>query len=155
MTTYFQPLQRKSDKRWDYTSRTGSTPTHAIGYCAGWREHTEEEWARMEEQYGPFLVRQLKADLERRRPLKERYHSDGHATAEEAEHCHDTYMLDTALEFRRSETEQHRCAVCNEWAQTATDFRGESIGPHHWLCDAHANRESYEPVFRQRYDRNS
>jgi hypothetical protein len=153
MTTYFAASQRKSDGRWDYTSRSGSTHAHPIGYCAGWKEHTDEEWAQMETQYGPFLVKQLREDLERRRPLKERYHSEGHATAEEAQHCHDTYLLDTALEFQRSETEQHRCVVCNAWAQNQARLRGDLLGSDQWVCDDHATRDAYEPAFRQRYDR--
>lgn len=35
MTTYYPPLQRQSDRRWDMTRGTGSTPAYAIGYCAG------------------------------------------------------------------------------------------------------------------------
>ena len=35
MTTYYQPMQRASDRRWDYTSSTGSTSPRPIGYCCG------------------------------------------------------------------------------------------------------------------------
>lgn len=149
MTTYFEALQRQTDKRWDYTRRTGSTPAHPIGYCAGWN------YPRLIENLEPSnpLIVALEHEQAARLQFKDKYHKDGHATAEEAMACHDTFLLDTALEFRRSETEQHRCVVCKAWAQNLVDVRGENIGPHHWVCDEHATRAAYEPAFRARYDR--
>jgi hypothetical protein len=148
MTTFFQPLQRESDKRWDYTRRTNSVPPHPIGYCGGWNYDRLLEAMPEADPHREYLVREMH-DHE---PLRAKYHTNGHATAEEAEHCHDTYLLDTALVFRRSDSEQHRCVVCKDWGQNLADVRGENIGPHHWLCDAHANRESYEPAFRARFE---
>lgn len=149
MTAYFQVLQRESDKRWDYTRSTGSTKPHPIGYCGGWVYDRLLAGMNEKDPHREMLVR----EMQEREPFKAKYHSDGHATAEEAEHCHDTYLLDTALVFRRSETEQHRCVVCNAWAQNLADIRGENVGPHHWLCDEHASRDAYEPAFRKRYER--
>jgi len=152
MTIFYQPLQRERDKRWDMTACSGSTPTHAIGYCAGWREYTREE---LEKTWGSdsALVNQILRDQEERRKDKDKYHSDGHETAEDAQHCYDTYLLDTGLVFGRSETEQHKCEVCGAWGQNTAYVRGDCLTPLHWLCDEHANRQDYEPIFRGRYRR--
>lgn len=152
MTTFIQPLQRK-DGRWDMTSRTNSTAPRAIGYCAGWREYTDDEFAEMASRLGAGLVEGIRRDVEERRPRKDKYHDDGHATEEEASSCYDSHLLDTHLTFRRSDDEQHKCRVCGAWAQTRAEIRADAEFARHWLCDAHANRRAYEPVFRGRHDR--
>lgn len=149
MTTYIQALQRESDRRWDKTSGTGSTKPHAIGYCAGWKEPaTGEEAVRLERQFGPGFVERMNADIEARREHQAKYHTDGHATAAEADECYQRYELDQELNFYAPRTEPdslHKCRApgCSEFtAGLAT------LGQHRnmWLCDKHRNREAVELI---------
>lgn len=151
MTTFYQPMRRESTNRWDYTSRTNSRPPHPIGYCGGWREETPEELAEMSRRLGADLIESMKAERAKSEPFREKYHCDGHETADEAIACFDTYLLDQRLEFQVYPDMQRRCCVCGAWCMKRARIRGELVGGDHWCCDAHANRESYEPVFRARH----
>src|SRR5512134_1548152 len=88
MTTYRQALQRESDKRWDFTSSTGSTKAHPIGYCAGWRDVPSPEVAAdLDARLGAGFAERLAAEIEEKRQHQGKYHTDGHATAAEADAC--------------------------------------------------------------------
>lgn len=150
MTTYRQALQRESDKRYDFTSSTGSTQAHAVGYCAGWREPAAgEEATRLEKQFGPGFVQSLNLELEAKRQHQAKYHTDGHATAAEACACFHQYELDNELEFKTKPvdeaTELHRCqaASCKEFT-AGIAFLGQHR--HFYLCDMHRNRDEVEKL---------
>lgn len=135
---YYQALQRESDKRWDYT-KTNDGRTRPTGYCAGWHEWqdlpvwSDEENAHHRAEWEQKVV-----------PYKAKYHSDGHAVAEEAVECYRQYELDQDLRLGiRDETAQGKCAVCEEWTQLRA-MVGMWQCP---LCEAHNNREEVEKLY--------
>lgn len=148
MTAYFGPLQRQDNMRWDYTRRTGSTGPYPIGYCAGWRDYTDQDYEEMKKKLGEHIVAEMKRDLEKREPFKEKYHFDGHATAEEAMECYDRYRLDHDLEFFEREDVQRKCAICEAWTTGMGSFRGEHFGEHWPLCKEHQTKENVEELLK-------
>lgn len=151
MTTFLQALPRESDKRWDYTSSTGSSSAHPIGYCAGWKEPpTGEEAKRLEAQFGPGFVERLSKEIEAKRQFKGSYHTDGHATPAEAEACYRNYELDQELEFKTLPLKEadtlHRCMApdCGEFT-AGVAILGKYTRFH--LCDKHRNRSTIEKMF--------
>ena len=149
MTTYYQALQRESDKRYDYTSSTGSTKPHPIGYCAGWKEMADYGTAAWDKT----LKESLERDIEEKRPHKDKFHKDGHATAAEAEACYREYELDHHLDLRDVPTEKaeslHRCQgpECKEFT-AGIAFLGHHR--HFYLCDAHRNRETVKQLITKK-----
>jgi hypothetical protein len=150
MTTYRQPLQRESDKRWDFTTSTGSTKASPIGYCAGWKEPPgPEEAAELDARLGQGFAARIAEGIEEKRPHQAKYHTEGHATAEEACECYHAYELDNELEFKSIPNDQaatlHRCEAPDCKEHTAgVAFLGQYN--HYYLCDAHRNRENVELV---------
>jgi hypothetical protein len=148
MTTWYRPLQRDRDKRWDYTSSTGSRGAWAIGYCHAWREWTAETITETP-GLGPELVKRILADQEVDRRHQAKYHADGHATAHEAEICYAHYRIDNELELRDPPADPaslHKCAICGAFTAGSALFRGGF--PHvEYFCDAHRTREHVEPYY--------
>ena len=110
---YYGPRQRESDGRFDYTVANRRSGTRAIGYCTEFRlvgaESLPEE-----------IIAQANARIEKH---KAKYHTDGHATADEACACYKEYLLDCwEDEFAhrgadRWKGAQHQCRECKEWTQ--------------------------------------
>lgn len=147
MAQVFQPRQRKSDKRWDYTvSSDEERWCHAIGWCAGWTETPLEE---LQEKHGEALGRMIFQERENRRPFKDRYHDTGHATAEEAQACYRDYLLTEELELLSPPAKvmtKHKCELCDEFTAGAACIRGG-----HWrryFCDAHRTLEQVRAFAR-------
>jgi hypothetical protein len=140
---YDCPRQRETDKRWDYTSSNRRTGTYPVGYCGGWWLDEKFDPQRFiwmdEEQYNHEVAKHI--------PFREKYHTNGHATKEEAYECYKTYMLDLYLDFDKVDTDhQNKCKVCGEWTQKGAWIRGGHM--HEWdLCDKHLNRETVEQLF--------
>lgn len=140
---YDSPQQREKDKRWDYTSYNNSTGCHPIGYCGGWRmpEKTRPHQRLCMGSEHRFNL--SKAELE---PFRNKYHTDGHATEEEAYGCYKQYLLDNSLRLDGFDPkQQNKCVVCDSWTQ-----KSARIG--YWfadydLCDEHLNRETVETLF--------
>lgn len=130
---YEQPRQRQDDKRWDYTNRNDDR-IYPIGYCQAFRELDDP----------PGVIQASQEQIEEHRKFKDKYHTNGHATYEEACNCYKEYLLDHRLKDYHSKHEQHKCQVCGEW----TDG-GMEIGCYEifYLCNKHANREEVEKVF--------
>lgn len=150
MTTYYQPLQRESDRRWDYTSGTGSGGTCPIGYCAGWKEPPDgDECGRLDAQFGPGFALRLSADIEKRREHQAKYHTNGHEAAAEAGACYRQWELDNDLKLYAKPIEEakelHRCVAdgCGEFTAGLA-----CLGQHRnwYLCDAHRNRDVVEKL---------
>lgn len=137
---YYEALQRQTDKRWDYTRRNDG---HVIpvGYCRGWDESTREE---LVEQHGTDRGEMFHQAQEERRVHQDRYHDDGHETAEEACECYKRYLLDNRVNFEFGTTEdtQHRCEVegCENWTQKVAMVDHRTYN----LCDEHRNMEALE-----------
>ena len=137
---YYEALQRQTDKRWDYTRRNDGHVT-PVGYCRGWTEGTEEELVH---RLGDDMGKMAHASQEERRDHQDRYHDDGHETAEEARECYKRYLLDNHvnLEFGTTRNTQQRCQVegCENWTQTAAMVDHRTYD----LCDDHRNLEALE-----------
>jgi hypothetical protein len=117
---YDEPRQRETDKRWDYTTHNKRTGTRSIGYCRGWDEKTGEKL----------------------RPNKDKFHTDGHETREEALECYRQYQLDNELFFGKELLDsQARCIECGEWTQLMVQV-GYGVGRVFVLCEKHQNRET-------------
>ena len=130
---HFTARQRESDKRWDYTCRRDGI-AWPIGYCAGWREP----------QPGLMTPGQIKDWLEKAMPHMHKFHTDGHASAEEANECYKQYLLDFDLRLDGDhQNVQHKCKVCGVWTS-----KYASVGSSAWsLCDEHRTREHAEALF--------
>lgn len=120
---YYQPRQRESDQRWDYTCKRDKQ-IWPIGYCSG----------RSAE--GPHA---------------DKYHSDGHASAEEATNCYMLYLLDNELRFDDGEGSRvlHVCQYpgCEEFTGGHATV-GTGPCAIYSLCEAHRTREAVEVLFK-------
>lgn len=133
--------KREKDGRWDYTRLTGQGRIYPIGYCAGWSD--PREWTKV------LPVEMREQEYTRLAPFEGHYHTDGHATAEEARECYKRFLLDTKLGFNRWEHDTLPGAlhICEEPACTEYTAHQASIGGHMllWhLCEAHLTREVVE-----------
>lgn len=134
MARIHQPRQRKSDSRWDYTISSDEEGwAHPAGYCAGWREWTEKDVQLLFNGNAELAAKELAERL----PFKQKYHKDGHATAEEATKCHREYELDQELHFFVDPRSQEHCQVCGEWTQGRARL-GEF--QYFILCNNHQKR---------------
>lgn len=128
-------LQRKSDGRWDYT--TNGCPT---GYCL--------EYVPLNESDGVFSPEMAIAHNKKMLPLIGNYHTDGHATEQEACDCFKKYMLDTQLRLNPAEPpnaeQQNRCGVCRKFTACYA-----YVGPYaaFVLCPEHQTRECVESLY--------
>lgn len=130
MARIYKPTQRKSDLRWDYTCESDEENwIHAVGYCAGYRDPGPSI-------LGPEMTERLRLETE---PYRAKYHTDGHATPEEAMACHRDYELDQRLRFFDEPSTQRQCGICSTWT-TGRARLGEYDG--YTVCPAHQTRES-------------
>lgn len=128
---YYQARQRTEDERWDYTCMNDRR-IWPVGYCRRWKDWDED------------LKKTHPAEYERYVAAKAKFHSEGHATKEEAERCHREYELDNFLKaFSCLSDEQHKCEECGAWTQSGLGLRGI---PGNYLCAAHATREFFEKL---------
>jgi hypothetical protein len=133
---YYAAKQRQSDKKWDYTCRNDDF-TQPVGYCGAYIDWTPELLSRLG----------LPAEhpsFEKQRQFRDKHHSCGHETQQEAEACYREYLLDQRLKLMCEHPDaQIRCKVCNKW----TTFYAE-IDMNMWdLCEEHNNREEVEKLF--------
>ena len=132
---YYKPLQRESDKRWDYTCSNRRTGIHPIGYCRKWKAFepspylTEEMCQRENQKLAPFISK---------------FHSDGHATYEEACACYKEYLLDHRMERGLHPDEQRKCKVCGAWTQVTIQV---NYSGRYDLCEQHATLEEVAKLF--------
>ena len=149
MARIHQPLQKQSTGRWDYTvSSDDEGWAHATGYCAGWRDPDEtDSW--LKRHYGASM-KVRPEEREKLHRFRDKFHSDGHATAEEAEACHDEYELDFELRFREDQDVMKRCAVCGEFTTGRADL-GEFR--RYAACKEHQTREAVKEVRDQERER--
>lgn len=124
-------LQRH-DGRWDWT-----TNRRAVCYCGGWHEWTEEEAKRIGFPLDYLQKKQAKEDG----AFKDKYHTEGHSTQEEAERCFRQFCLDHATKGTIS-NQQLKCKVCDNWTQTymGNGHHGYQFS-HIMLCEEHCNQD--------------
>jgi len=142
MARIHQPLQKQSNGRWDYTVSSDEEGwAHATGYCTGWRDPDETDAYFAKQGMGEVKVRpEVREKLHR---FREKFHSDGHATAAEAEACYREYELDFELRFSEDKDVLKRCGVCEEF----TTGRA-SLGQfgHYAACPKHQTREDVQEI---------
>lgn len=129
---YKAAQQRKADGRWDYTS--GGAPT---GYC-----HAPNDPA----EYERLGIHVSEHELQLWEQFKDKYHTDGHATADEACECYKQFLLDNRLHLdNKQENQQSRCQVCKEFTQGLA-----TVGPYRMfiLCDEHRTRETVTELLK-------
>lgn len=123
-------LQRESDKRWDYTVQWGDRIT-PIGYCRPFKDPDE-----MGVPMNPDTAATI-------RQFKDKHHSHGHETAEEACNCYKEYLLDQRLRHGELDNQMVRCQVCGEWTQHVIYLDGYVS---YKVCEKHATREELEKL---------
>lgn len=141
----YAPIERM-DGRWQMCAYAAHTGLHAIGYCAGLR-------------VVPDTIRRALGHTERTavddaigRGAAGHFHTNGHATADDARECYRQYLLDFALWCRPIEDgavadlgEPFCCYVCDQPARTFAQ-----IGHDWWhaaLCQPHATRDTVATMF--------
>lgn len=133
---HYSARQRQSDGRWDYTC--GSRP---VGYCCEFKPIAEDGTILPAEH-----ARQWNAKIA---PLAGNFHTDGHATEEEACECYKRYILDVDLRLMPEEpkdaSSQHRCQVCKEFTACYA-----MVGCYRMfnLCPTHQTREEVEKLLK-------
>lgn len=131
---YDKPRQRDDDKRWDYTSMNDGR-VMPIGYCHAWRD-----WTEADKKMGLHLLSSVRDHA----VYKEKYHTDGHATYEEACACYKDYQLDKNTRYDAQTEPWEPCAVCGVRTTHAVTVEGwEKVH----LCDQHRSRKFFEPLF--------
>lgn len=122
MARIYQALQRQSDGRWNMTvSSDDEGWTHAVGFCAG--PLVGFCAGPFDAQWPPFDAAKMswttaaayEAEREKARAHASHYHDDGHASAAEAEACHDRYCrLLRRHDFNETDV-LRKCAICGAW----------------------------------------
>lgn len=133
---YEQARERKADGRWDWTNMRDGL-IWATDYCAGFKPYAEI-CAALGMPNSPKAA-------ERHDRYKDKYHTDGHATREEAERCHYDYQIDHAREFKIGPDTQRKCAYpdCEAWTQNGLQIGNYEL---YLLCDGHRDRDGLERV---------
>jgi hypothetical protein len=135
MAEIYQPLQRQSGGRWDYTvSSDENRSTYLTGYCCG---DFDTVWP-IEPTTGLLDPEQWASARAEALPFASKYHGDGHATAEEASACFLEYQLDRVLTFTNDDDEQRKCQVCGAWT---TGRATVGLSRRYSLCDQHRSRQ--------------
>lgn len=131
---YYGPRQRETDKQWDYTCRNDDR-IWPVGYCAAFRDPDEP----------PSLFPWREDQKAEYRATKDKHHTTGHATSEEACTCFREYLLDHHLNLAgKYQDAWHKCVVCGQLTDRFAEIRhGQSF----YLCDAHRTREEVEKLF--------
>jgi len=89
---HYAARPRKNHERWDYTIRQHDY-VFATGYCQGWQDFDVNGITRF---MGADGVEWARRDHEAKAAFKDKYHTDGHSTEEDACACYRTYLLDHA-----------------------------------------------------------
>ena len=130
MTAYYQPL--KLERGGYHYTCSNSGGTFPLGYCCyaqsqiddmrkTWEESSENtRWAYNTKSY---YERERKIQLQ----FINKYHVEGHSTADEAIRCYHQYLVDQCKLQYIDDREQKRCQECNEWTQQKISFKGDSM----------------------------
>jgi hypothetical protein len=141
MPATYTPRPRLTDGRFDMTASVDGDGryTVAVGYCAGPRAPynllpspvtdftTQEQW---ETTVG----------------IAEKYHLDGHETAEDAARCWAGFIVNTQSVTTVTPDAQERCGVCGEFTFNLIQIgRGSTFSLR--LCDEHNSAENSLPPY--------
>jgi hypothetical protein len=121
---HYGPLERQKGGKhtgvWDYCCSNRHGGAYPVGYCAGWSERTKEQFEKDFPGHGEVFFK----DQERRRPFKEKYHTDGHKTREEAIECYRQYEIDTRSGVGSTGKTHQPCLECGELTNRVLTIRG-------------------------------
>lgn len=132
---HFQPAHRDADNRWDYVC-IYNNHVFPVGYCAGWQEVDEKI---------VMSIPGLAVHLDRLKPHKAKFHTDGHATGMEAAKCHRDFLLDSCLRLYAMAAANAECLVCSTPTEIAA--RIEPRYGYFPLCHQHMTRKWVEALF--------
>lgn len=128
---YLRVLQREKDKRFDFTCQW-DRQIFPVGYCREWRDWDEATRTLQPEAYKKYV-----AD-------KHKYHSNGHATKQEAADCYRSYLLDTHCSLnRKNENVQYKCQICGEYTELFASIEDQTF----ILCKEHNTMFELEKLF--------
>lgn len=133
---YYKARQRKSDGRWDF-SCSNDDVIFPVGYC--------HEFAELDKD--PIVGKTFSA--ERKRILyahQSKYHTDGHATEEEACACYKSYLIDNSFQLYADTENLRKCQVCGAWTQSRVNI-GFGVQQTFTLCPEHATPEKVATMF--------
>lgn len=139
----YQARQRVDDKRWDYT-HTNSLGGYAIGYCAGLTVWDARSILRIGLAQDEADAAKLAAEMNAQNaPFASKYHTDGHATEEEACACHREYQLDRQLTFYDDKPDADHQDRCKAPECKAFTSGVAMLGNHRFfaLCKDHRTRD--------------
>lgn len=106
-----------------------------VGYCSGWREF--ECPPDLDEETGE----EMRREHDRARAFRNKFHDDGHATAQGASECFADYLLDLRLELDHADAEALQpCLECGAPTQTFAVIRIASFWDEYRLCPEHLSR---------------
>jgi hypothetical protein len=143
---WYSPKQKIDTKRWDFTC-SNSAGTFPMGYCAGWKDWTQEDADRIN-----MPLERLKKLEEESLPFKHKYHSDGHATSAEACNCWRDYQFDQERRTYASEETQRKCAECGEWTNGVVVI-GRELPYTFFLCPKHQDEATTKKVWEAKYEK--
>lgn len=141
---HYAARQRADSLRWCYTVDYGGL-IQATGYCAGdfdtlWPEPPEDAESLLPPT-GFFGWDEYRKWREKYSSYRDKFHGDGHATADEAQACYREYLLDHRVNYDLAgrATTQHSCQHlgCDGWTHRAVLLDNTHF---FWLCDEHRNR---------------
>ncbi len=133
---YYEARQR-TDRRWDYTIAHNDGTCYPTGYCGGFLDPDDTVKSLGYECYSE----EQKAEI---RSRKDKYHTAGHETAEEAEECYRQYTLDTKTRFGMENSDaQRRCEKCGVWTTKRVMIESLEIV----LCDDHQSKETVAELY--------
>lgn len=133
---HYSAIQR-SDGKWDYTCGNRAT-----GYC--------HDYMPMVEQLAKYMSKQQLDNFEAN---KDKYHSCGHDSKQEACNCYKQYNLDHYLTFTDDKPKsdvstyvytQYKCEICGDWTNGHADV-GYYVRFN--LCASHRSREFVERLY--------
>jgi hypothetical protein len=125
-------LMQRKDGRYEF-AQIGSDGVRPVGYCAPWMNWPKDWQERMRLKYDQYVAE------------RDRYHTDGHETPEEAAACYKRYVLDHELDLTRVNSDaQYKCVVCGEWTQ---GYARVGWTRQYALCDQHRTREQVELLY--------
>jgi hypothetical protein len=136
---YYQPRQRKTDMRWDFTSMNDGH-VWPVGYCDGDFDKVKKRILDCD------ILPNREAEVVKLEKFASKFHSNGHATCDEAVECYRQYQLDQHLRLNKHENpaELRRCAVCGTWTGHHADIGMTTFD----LCDQHLGRNWVEELFK-------
>ena len=143
---HYRARERRLDDRWEYTVEVNGL-SYPVGYCIKLPDLKSEYLiAALGSVRSPAYLYYAKSVADH----SGSFHSDGHASKEEACICYRKYILDNRLRisvaFARAPA---KCQICRE----QTYLMATVDATRFILCDQHRNRKQIEVIMPVIYER--